>query len=218
MPGRAANAQLLLEQGASARRARLSGAWQPIPARQVNGAAGRPLRRAEGDTARAVVILDSALTANGATLKPAPRHVYALLTAAECGWTPATWRADLAGSAIAAATLDTCRQPQRACRPGGAGARPGRRGGDAPGRSGCAAGRRGLDERLTHAPWLSRRVHYGQPWQLSHRRRTMVTGGPAVPTPPILNQFPIGLPRGPRHGSAPRESTAPRDHGELTRF
>jgi serine/threonine-protein kinase len=106
-----AKAQLLLEQGrlGEARQA-VGGLATDTPARQVNVAllAAR-LRRAEGDTARAVVILDSALTANGATLKPAPRHVYALLTAAE-------WRLDagdmaaadsLAGLAIAAATLDS---------------------------------------------------------------------------------------------------------------
>jgi hypothetical protein len=185
-----AKAQLLLEQGrlGEARQA-VGGLATDTPARSVNVAllAAR-LRRAEGDTARAVVILDSALTANGATLKPAPRHVYALLTASE-------WRlgagdmaaADsLAGLAIAAATWLARLQPQRSCRPGGAGARPGRRGGKrAPAAAAAAAGRRGLDEAgFGPAPLAVQAVHYRTTWQLSHRRRDHGHGGPGVPTPP----------------------------------
>jgi tetratricopeptide (TPR) repeat protein len=106
-----AQTQLLLEQGrlAGARRAAAFLA-RDTPSRRITAAWLRArLRRAEGDSAGARVMLDSALVAEAAAAKPAPRLVYALLTAAE-------WRqhdgdvrgADsLAGLAIRAAGLDS---------------------------------------------------------------------------------------------------------------
>ncbi len=103
--------QLYLEQGrlAEARRAAatLTG---DTPTRRITGAWLRAcLRRAQGDSAGARAMLDSALIAVKAADKPAPNMVYALLTAAE--WR--SQRGDLRGAdslaalAISAAGLDS---------------------------------------------------------------------------------------------------------------
>jgi eukaryotic-like serine/threonine-protein kinase len=106
-----AQVQLLLEQGrpADARRAAAVLA-RDTPSRRITTSWLRArLRRAEGDSAGARAMLDSALVAEGAAAKPAAHLVYALLTAAE-------WRrhdgdlrgADsLAGLAIRAAAPDS---------------------------------------------------------------------------------------------------------------
>jgi hypothetical protein len=103
--------QLYIEQGRLGE-ARQAAATLPndTPGRRITGAWLRAcLRRAQGDSAGARAMLDSALVAVNAADKPAPNMVYALLTAAE--WRDQ--RGDLRGAdslaalAISAAGLDS---------------------------------------------------------------------------------------------------------------
>ena len=105
-----AETQLYLEQGrlADARRAAAALA-RDTPSRRITAAWLRArLERAEGDSAGARVMLDSAFVAEAAAAKPAPHLVYALLTAAEWRRQDGDLRGadSLASLAIRAAGLD----------------------------------------------------------------------------------------------------------------
>ncbi|MFL5494289.1 MAG: protein kinase domain-containing protein [Gemmatimonadales bacterium] len=104
-------AQLHLEQGRLADVQRTAAALaRDTPTRRITAAWLRArLRRAEGDSAGARTVLDSALVAADAPAKPGPYLVYALLTSAEWRQQAGDLRGadSLAGLAVRAAGLDS---------------------------------------------------------------------------------------------------------------